>query len=153
MFHVNEGMPVPWPTPAPPLTATYNNTSTSQTPSQSTTYEEPFTPSQPWVMITPSRIPLLKLPITPGFENYSQPASQSRERYSMETPGTGQRNLPEFMDNYTPATCRHLDFGNRSMHNAPQSTPGNNLTPRFATPAMHQELRRTSFTAIPEENE
>jgi hypothetical protein len=39
------------------------------------------------------------------------------------------------------------------MHNAPQSTPGNNSTPRFATPATHQEPRRASFAPIPEENE
>jgi hypothetical protein len=39
------------------------------------------------------------------------------------------------------------------MRNAPQSTPGNSLTPRFATPATHQEPRRTSFALIPEENE
>jgi hypothetical protein len=39
------------------------------------------------------------------------------------------------------------------MHNAPQSTPGNSSTLRFATPATHQEMRRTSFTPIPEENE
>jgi hypothetical protein len=45
IFHVNEGTPVPWPAPAPPLTATYNNTSPPQTPRWSTTYEEPFTPS------------------------------------------------------------------------------------------------------------
>jgi hypothetical protein len=152
MFYVNEGMPVPWPAPAPPLTATYNNTSPPQTPRQSTTYEEPFTPSQPRVMMTSSRIPLPESPMTPGFGNYSQPASQSRGRYSMETPGTGRRNLPEFMDNYTPATFRHLDFGDQSMHNEPQSTPGNNSTPRFATPAMHQETRRASFAPIPEEN-
>jgi hypothetical protein len=56
------------------------------------------------------------------------------------------------MDNYTPATFRHLDFGDRSMRNAPQSTPGNNSTSRFATPATHQELRRALFAPIPEEN-
>jgi hypothetical protein len=38
------------------------------------------------------------------------------------------------------------------MCNAPQSTPGNNSTPRFATPAMYQEPRRASFVPIPEEN-
>jgi hypothetical protein len=104
MFHVNEGTPVPWPAPVPPLMANYNNTSPSQTPRRSMTYEEPMTPSQPRVMMTPSRIPLPESLITPGFGNYSQPALQSRGRYSMETPGTGRRNLPEFMDNYTPAT-------------------------------------------------
>jgi hypothetical protein len=39
--------------------------------------------------MAPSRIPLPELPMTPGFGNYSQPASQLRGRYSMETPGTG----------------------------------------------------------------
>jgi hypothetical protein len=104
MFHVNKGTPVPWPVSVPPLTATYNNTSPPQTPRRSTTYEELFTPLQSQVMMTPSRIPLSESLITPGFGNYSQLASQSRGRYSMETPETGQRNLPEFMDNYTPAT-------------------------------------------------
>jgi hypothetical protein len=104
MFHVNEGMPVRWPAPAPPLMANYNNTSPPQTPRRSTTYEELMTPSQPRVMMTPSRIPLPESLMTPGFGNYSQSTSQLRGRYSMETPGTGRRNLPEFMDNYTPAT-------------------------------------------------
>jgi hypothetical protein len=39
------------------------------------------------------------------------------------------------------------------MRNAPQSTPGNSSTPRFATSATHQEPRRASFAPIPEEIE